>query len=173
MKYLFYFSTLFILLLGCCTEKKPSKERGEVSFLRHVGDIPFNPDLDDVNFKLCNEKHAQQYYAFGNSIHYKGEKGTLIREFQQKYTLKGVKDSGYITIRFIVNCQGETGRFRVIEMDKDYKETSLNPQIAKQLLQITQGLEGWKIAESDGNVFDYYQYLTFKITNGKIEHILP
>jgi len=78
-----------------------------------------------------------------------------------------------IRIRFIVNCAGDTGRFRILGMDKDYKQKEFSPSITDQILSITKSLTGWKTKTSNGETYDYYQYLIFKIDKGQIKEILP
>ena len=78
-----------------------------------------------------------------------------------------------MTIRFIVNCQGQTGRFRVQGMSYKYNEKTFNKNLTSQLLSLTKQLDGWIIGENGGKKFDYYQYLTFKIEKGKLIEIMP
>ena len=82
-------------------------------------------------------------------------------------------ESGFITIRFIVNCEGQTGWFRMQEMDENYKANKFNKIILDELALLTKQLNGWEIAEDRGKKFDYYQYLTFKFKNGKLIEIMP
>ncbi|MEQ9304056.1 MAG: hypothetical protein RJQ14_09090 [Marinoscillum sp.] len=41
------------------------------------------------------------------------------------------------------------------------------------MLAIIESLDGWEILSGGGNAFDYCQYLTFKIEDGKISEIMP
>lgn len=157
---------LFVII-ACKTEKQPDE------FLRQVGDITFDPKLDTLNFEPCYEDYAFQYYNFSDGIQYIGEKAKIITEFQDKFKAVNQEENGYITIRFIVNCKGNTGRFRVTGMDKNYTEKNFSKELTNQLLAITRELDGWKPGDYDGRKFDYYQYLTFKINQGKIERIMP
>jgi len=34
-------------------------------------------------------------------------------------------------------------------------------------------LKGWKVKQMESKKIDYYQYLTYKIENGKIVEVLP
>jgi hypothetical protein len=140
---------------------------------RHVGDISFNAKYDDAGFQLCEEDSALQYYNFGKAIQYKGEKAQLERDIRSRFKASNTKESGYVTIRFVVNCQGKTGRFRIKELDKDYQNIEFQGDVSEQLLQICKELNGWKIGQYEGKQYDYYQYLTFKINKGTIERIMP
>lgn len=162
-----------ILLFACQTEKEvvpPPKP-----YLRWVGDIEENPALDSKDFKLCNgDKNAYQYFNTSLGFQYKGEKKKVIETFQQQYRpVKGNKESGMIRIRFLVNCKGEAGRFRVLEADQNYQKTKFDDKIVQQLLDITKQLDGWVPMADKGVPIDYYLYLTFIIENGNIKSILP
>lgn len=170
--------TRYLPLLIClgavsCLTKTPESTVEQP--LRHVGDILENPALDTANFQPCDESLAQIYYNFGESIGYEGEKAAIIdfvyNEFQSDAS---IQDDGYVTVRFMVNCQGQSGRFRVYEMDRDYNLVSLSGDLVNQILDIVMGLDDWKIGRAEsGEAYDYYQYLTFKIVKGQITNILP
>lgn len=160
--------SILFLVLGCKTEKSPNK------YLRHVGDIEYNKSLDAANFKLCNgDDKAVQYFNLGKGLQYKGEKRTLINHFYKAYKPVDTNESGLVRIRFIVNCKGQTGRFRIISMDKNYREVKIDEKISDQLLTLTKELDGWKILSYKNKPLDYYQYLLFKIEKGKLIEILP
>ena len=144
---------------------------------KNVGDIPFNKELDDESFNICNETNINQYYVRYSSDtppSYKGEKRGLEKAIFSKYSFpQSEKENGYVTIRFIVNCEGETGRFRIEEMDFAYKPQKLDEKITSQLLEIVKNLNDWIPRKSNGESLDFYQYLTFKIKKGQIIKILP
>lgn len=144
---------------------------------KDVGDIPFNTEMDDENFNICNEGNIKQYYVRRSSDtppSYKGEKRGLEKAVFSKYRfLESEKENGYVTIRFIVNCEGKTGRFRMEEMDFAYKPQKFDVKITSQLLEIVKKLNGWTPRKRNGNNLDFYQYLTFRIEKGQITKILP
>jgi hypothetical protein len=133
-----------------------------------VGHIETDIKLDDPTFKACTSKEIYQHYNM--KARYKGEKPALIEHFSEKLN-SGIlkKENGYVTIRFLVNCKGETGRYRVKGMDFNYKIKKFDQPTIKQLLNLTKKLNGWPAFEN----FNYYQNLTFKIVNSQIEEILP
>ena len=161
--------TLLILIcfaLGCSEENR-----------KHVGDIPFDSTIDDGNFKACNESNIRQYYVRYSSDTpptYQGEKRALEQFILKHYDfpITGT-ENGYVTIRFIVNCKGETGRFRIEKMDFNYQPNSFDNAITDQLLNIVKDLEDWIPRKRRDQNLDFYQYLTFKIEKGQITKILP
>ena len=58
-------------------------------------------------------------------------------------------------------------------MNSDFEEWSFDKKLVDELLTLTKTLDGWVVGEYEGQVFDYYQYLTFKIENGKLIEIMP
>jgi len=163
---------LFILTLFIvsCSPKNSKKERKN-----SVDEIFFDEKLDSKEFKPClGDQNIIQYYYIGDGLAYKGGKIAIIEEVHKKYDTSTIKkESGLIRIRFIVNCKGETGRFRLMGMDENYKEKEFSEEITTQLMTITKNLKGWKIKTHKEQGRDYYQYLIFKLEEGKIVKILP
>lgn len=156
----------FILFFNCLAQ--------ENNFQKQVGDIQFDSKIDDPNFKICNLSKAVQYYMFEKGVQYKGEKYEIIKVFRRKYKSIDIDgETGYITIRFLVNCNGNSGLFRITSMNENYLPKIFNDEIVGQLLSITKSLDGWSIGKDEDKTYDYYQYLTFKIENGKLIEILP
>ncbi|WP_167032254.1 hypothetical protein [Chryseobacterium sp. Tr-659] len=58
-------------------------------------------------------------------------------------------------------------------MNRDLKDMILDPELENKLLQFTKSLDGWLPKEIKGLKVDYYQYLTYKIENGKVSEVLP
>lgn len=158
---------LILILMISCTQNE----------YKDVGDIPFDEEMDDDNFQICDESNIKQYYVRKSSDippSYKGEKRGLERAIISQYNFpQSEQEDGYITIRFIVNCNGETGRFRIEEMDFAYKTKKFDPKISTQLLKVVKSLKEWIPRKGKNTAYDFYQYLTFKIENGQIVKILP
>jgi len=163
---------LFLICLMVASSCQ-QKQKQETEILRHVGDINFDQKIDTTDFKPCHEDLTFQYYNFSNAIRYDGEKAKILREFDQKFKKVEESENGYVTIRFIVNCEGKTGRFRLITMDSNYKNKPMSNDLTNQLMEITKNLDGWKPGVFDGKNYDYYQYLSFKIEKGQIKRIMP
>lgn len=141
------------------------------TYSRWVGDIPFDKNKDDSSFKLCNEdnvvhsRHALDYDGGKNAI-----KEACLNAFQFQESFAAF--SGYIVIRFIRNCEGETGRFRVQTLDEHFASQDCPKALEEHLLGIVKTLKNWKYARLKDESFDCSKYLNFKINNGKIDNIL-
>lgn len=162
---------LALCLIGSC---KLSNDTAVKDYLGHVGDTVFDPKVDDDGFKVCHEDMVLQYYNFSNAIQYEGEKYAIEQAFKKNYKLDKISgENGFVSIRFIVNCEGDTGWFRVEQVDEAYEYKTFDESIIRTLLEITKSLDGWKKGEARDYVYDYYQYLTFKIEDGWITEITP
>lgn len=159
---------LITFLFGCDIQQTESK------YLRWIGDIEFESSKDNPEFKLCNgANRVAQYFHFEDGLMYNEARPKILKRFQTQYKPVENNQSGWLRIRFIVNCKGEAGMFRVISSDINYQEMKFDKRITSQLLDITKQLNIWSILSQKGNPKDYYQYLIFKIENGTIKEILP
>ncbi len=164
------FFTLFIF--SCKTEKETQNAK---EYLRWVGDIKKDTLNDNPNFKVYNgDDQILQYFNLGEGPVYKGEKSTILNTFKSNFKpLTDKNQNGLIRIRFVVNGEGKADRFRVLQSDYNYQEIQFEKTIVNQLINITKGIENWKILYRDDVPIDYYTYLIFKITDGEIIEILP
>lgn len=161
----------FGFLAASCAQ---SREGQQKIYPRQVADITPDSTQDDPLFNVCHPEAIYQYYNFGKGLLYKGEKIEITRFFQRNFKAASKEDTGYLTIRFVVNCEGKTGRFRVEQMGFDYQPKNFSPELTSQLLHLTTQLQDWGIAvDPSGQPKDYYQYLTFKLRHGNLEEILP
>ena len=165
-----FFITLVILPIWGYSQNSSSS----TSYPNTIGDIEFDSKLDNKDFDLCGETFKYSYQYFSGGLEYVGEKIAIETELKKKYNSKVVKsETGSVRIRFIVNCNGDTDRFRIIAMDEYYNEKVIDKSITDQLLKITKELKGWKVKKYKDAGITYYQYLIFKIKNGQIIEILP
>jgi hypothetical protein len=166
MHKIFFLSLFYISLqlISCAQSPKT----------RWVDDIVPDAKLDG-SFTICNtEEEAIQYFNDGKGFEYIGGKYALDSIFFSKYKQVDLPSAtGLIRIRFMVNCRGESGRFRLIGMDPDYQEKNFERGITEQLLTITKSLNGWPPKQWKNTSVDYYQYLIFKLEGGKLIKILP
>jgi hypothetical protein len=140
----------------------------------YIGNINFDEKTDRKDFILCDENQIYQYFNNSGGVEFDGEKIAIEKMFEEKYHPENTKkESGLVRIRFVVNCKGETDRFRILGMDENYQEKKFDDTILNQLLTITKNLKSWKPKTYNNTPIDYYQYLIFKIKDGKINEILP
>lgn len=170
LKRIKYVTIILLFLLFSC--KNTSNKQS--TYLENVGIILKDESEDDPNFQPCQEDYSLFYYQVDNSDHlYKGEKPAIVKAFDDIDLPVMDQNDGYVTIRFLVNCKAETGRFRVEQVDFDYKDKKFEGELVAQLLEKTKQLDGWSPATREGYKCDFYKYLTFKIIDNQIVDILP
>ncbi|WP_109301246.1 hypothetical protein [Aquimarina sp. AU474] len=134
-----------------------------------IGDIAFNKNIDDSKFEVCNEDRIFQYYSVGTNYS-NGEK-EIKRQFSELMSNLTFKNSGFITFRFVVNCNGEIGRFRVKTVDTELKENHFEERNIRHIEEKIKKLKKWNPGSRKKQNFDSYYVLTFKIEDGKINDI--
>jgi len=146
--------------------------------LKRVGYI--NPDeAIDKNeaFEVCNKKNRIYDYYAGEPTHlYKGGKKAIWNIVKQHLNKEQLfNESGYLTFRFIVNCEGKAGWFITEEANLNFKRMRFNTETTAHFYEILQKMKDWiptKIGDENEEV-DAYFYLTFKLKNGELIEILP
>lgn len=160
---------LSFILLSLITQVFAQKQ----TFPDNIGDIPFDSLQDDPGFVVCNPKQVLQYY--NTKSYYKDHKKEIIKYLPDNFNSQdSLQDqNGFLTIRFIINCNGNTGRFRLFEIDSNYQPIHFKEAFSQQLLSLVKQLSGWQPAVYKQKVYDSYQYITFRIRKGKIISISP
>ena len=179
---------LLLLLPFAYTQAQPT-----IDPQRHdnVGDIAFDPALDDPSFHLHDSTRVWQYY--NSTAYWLDHKDSITRFIRGRYhppadaanatntanaantaiATTAANQSGWLTIRFIINTEGRTGRFRLFEMDSTYQPIHFDPRISSALLAAIKDWPGWQPAHNNERRFDTYQYVTFRLRQGRITTISP
>lgn len=173
MNYLGGFLITVFGLPGCAQAPVGEKTRPT----GNVGDIFYDPDQDSPTFVLCDSTNVRQYYVRWSADappSYEGEKPALVDVFISGYSppsdTRGIR---FVTIRFAVNCRGESGRFRVETLDEQLRPAPTDDRIVDQLLTLTRSLTGWVPRKQGAQPVDFYQYLTFRVEDGVLTSISP
>ncbi len=121
---------------------------------------------------MFDSSRVFQYY--NTQAYFLDNKDSLRRYFLDGFKPGDAKGpSGYVTVKFIINCSGMTGRFRLLEMDSAYQPGHFDARMTGQLLSLVKGWKNWKPPHYKGKFYDSYQYITFRISNGKVISISP
>jgi len=133
-----------------------------------------NPDeaLLNEGFKICNEDYILQYYNT-QDLPYPNGKNNFRNYIISSFENRNYSDSGYLNIRFIINCEGKAGRFVIHENDLDLNPKPFNPDLKNQLFKLTSEAKGWKPTVIREKNRDAYMYVSFRIEHGKITEIIP
>ena len=133
-----------------------------------------NPEIALLNdgFEVCNENFILQYYNPERATYSKG-KNELRKFVLSNYTNNNYTDSGYLNIRFVINCKGEAGRYIIHENNLDLEPQKFNTELVNQLFKITSNLKNWNPNFVRNEYRDSYMYLSYRIENGEITEIIP
>jgi len=133
-----------------------------------------NPEIALLNkgFEVCNENMIIQYYNPQRATYSKGKNG--LRQFIiSNYKNRNYTDSGYLNIRFIINCKGEAGRYIIHQNNLNLEPIEFNKNLVNQLFNLTTQLKKWNPNYTYEAYRDSYIYLSYRIENGEITEILP
>lgn len=135
-----------------------------------IGELEANDSIDDNDFKLCNEDQIAEYY--GMNTDYTGGKKAIKSRILNELQFLDFKESGLLTYRFIVNCKGEIGRFRLKATNTDLQKTEVDSKNIREMEKALSKLKNWNPAiNKSGHTYDSYYVLNFKIENKKIVDI--
>ncbi|RMB58581.1 hypothetical protein EAX61_09785 [Dokdonia sinensis] len=141
-------------------------------FTESVAYIDRATALGDPNFRACDEEHIYDYYNPQRATYSKGKNG--LRDFiMSHYENRAYTDSGYLNIRFVVNCNGEAGRYVIHENNLNLEPIVFSEDLVNQLYDITTQLKRWNPNVIREEKRDSYMYISYRIENGEITEILP
>src|SRR4051812_41381802 len=106
-----------------------------------IGWIPFDKNSDNSSFKICDELNIEEYYQV-NPTYGDGMPGIRKYISAHKQSLEGLcEKDGYVIVRFVINCQGQTDRYRTKFMSLNYKdENTVNAELQKKIIQLTRDM---------------------------------
>lgn len=151
-------------------------ERRAVRAPKRVAYIDPDEVLDRyAYFSPCGDPdRIYDYYNGRVDAGFKGGKRSLERALEGKLDA-GILfgESGYLTLRFVINCEGRVGWFKVEEADLNYQLTSFRRETIQHVFDVIQDLSPWQPGIINGEVADTYAYITLKLNNGNLVEILP
>jgi len=138
-----------------------------------IGYIDRTESISPKGFTLCSEDIQIGFYSSAAPNAYKGSKYAFRKLILENYENRGYTDSGFLNLRFHVNCKGTVGHVVINEVGMDYKKTELNDDMVNQLVNLAIKEENWNAIIKSEKRRDIYMYLIFKIENGEVLEILP
>ena len=142
MKKTIYFYIVMVLLNFSCNSKKETETKKKPEYMADIGDIKFNAELDNANFKFCDSTNVLHKRA---NVAYTGGTPAMEKELIESYKKQTEFESftGYFFIRFAVNCKNESGRFRWEIVDEDFKKATCPISLEKELIRKIKNLKKW------------------------------
>lgn len=131
----------------------------------HIGDLP-----GLTNGAACDSLYIPQYYMTGEGFH---SNRYAVQEYFMKHFQEETNSfSGWITIRFLVNCTGRMSGFTLTCVDEDYIPAQCPMREGGQLLRLLHALPEWRFSYRPIEK-DYYKYLTFTFSQGRLITVRP
>ena len=157
---------LVLTLLGCKTGNQELIEH----YPNQMGEISFNAETDDPAFQLCNEQDLVHSRV---SLSYDGGRARILKIGQNMIKNTGLSFdyTGYIMVHFLVNCQGQPGRFRFEAMDMGFMEQDAPAALLDSVDKVVRSLDEWIITRATNAGKDHSKYLNFKFVNGQLDAI--
>ena len=132
-----------------------------------VGNISPDPSIDDPEFRFCSDTYVFQGYELRTKDNDKRKEinDYLLQEFRPDPSWHA--ETGFIVVRFGVNCLGLTGRHRISGIGPDLKPKHFSERLSQYLLKLVKQTR-WPEGSYKFMTVDYYQSVIFKIENGKL-----
>lgn len=128
-----------------------------------------------TDFTTCfDQQFVNDYYNGDPDAAYDGGKQALLGDILEQVNPESFADeSGYLTFRFIINCEGRAGWFTTEQADLDYMPKQFSPALIEHLFTILHSLDQWHPTVIRDEKRDAYCYLTFKFNHGQLIDLLP
>lgn len=141
-----------------------------VAFIKPETALDFPSD-----FTTCiDQQFANDYYNGDPDAAYDGGKQALLEDILAQMNPASLEDeSGYLTFRFVINCEGRAGWFTTEQADLNFVSKQFPPALIEHLFTILQSLDQWHPTVIRGEKRDAYCYLTFKLRHGELIDLLP
>lgn len=123
----------------------------------------------------CDTFKTMEYFSVNGK--YPESSHSLQEKVRKVMTASGqsMKQNGFITFRFTVNCEGVPSAYKLYMTNMDYQEQEFDKGVVQVLFGFVQSLKEWKIKPTRGkNTTEYYNYyLSFQLRDGKIISVAP
>ncbi len=83
------------------------------------------------------------------------------------------KVNGFVSIKFFVNCLGESGLFSTVALDEQYQDMEIPASLSEHLIEIARKLEGWIPFEYEDENLDGKKEIAIHFKSGEIIAITP
>ena len=171
--FLFCISMAFIVYSSGCKEDRSSIiSNYQIPIVNHdVGYIPYDSNFDKPDYLVCD---STQIASGRNRIQYEGGTKMLKKNILSNYISKREYKSfsGFVVIRFLVNCQGKSGRYRAQALNLDFSTTSAPFDLLTTSLNLVKSFDHWNKSSQKEITSEYLKFINLRFKNGEIEHLL-
>lgn len=162
---------LLLMTIACLNNDRQENSLFEIPTVDHdLGFIPFEKELDDANYVICD---STEINSGRNRVQYIGGNNKFRQDIESGFTFKKsyALFNGYIVLRFMVNCEGDVGRYRARALNIDFSPSSAPSDLVNHSVDLIKSLDNWTKRE-DNDEREYSKFINLKFNNGKIQHIL-
>ncbi|TDE16529.1 hypothetical protein [Dyadobacter psychrotolerans] len=138
--------------------------------------LPYGEYMDttmQINPK-CHQVYPVFYYQVKTK--YPVSTMTLLADVKTFMQMRGSKyaGTGYITLRFLVDCEGIIHKIRVLQTDDNYQSYRFDKKLVNDLNDYIHTLDRWEKGLSAYQLenVNYIAYLSFKIKNGEVVNVI-
>ncbi len=130
-------------------------------------------DLDALNvFQACS---LYTRYNCGTMMNVNTQPAKAINYYLNKFKfVSGTEnESGFLRLRFLINCKGELANFDLEGMNEEYEAFDFDKKITDQFIHLSKEIDHWIGYERKGEFFDCDKNMLFKIKKGQLVDISP
>ena len=124
-------------------------------------------------FSLCQPIEQLNLYPH-RSLEYKGHQRQIRKVIEQNFDANNSIDyTGFINVKFYINCKGEKGNVKIDGLGLNYKTINVSGQLQAQINNLVQALEDWILPfDKEGVRLDSTYSFVLKIENGKLTNVI-
>lgn len=125
------------------------------------------------DFKPCGD-YIYDYYNGDPDAGPRGGKRVMVRWLEEKLDVNLLKgQSGYLTFRFVINCEGQAGYFITEEASLDFAVKQFPDELIQHVYAQLVAFDNWQPTTIREEVADAYTYVTLKLKDGELIDVLP
>jgi hypothetical protein len=158
---------LFLLplaLISC--QENPANAEPPQRYAAQMVEIAPDAELDDPEFYLCSDTgmvHSRIALSYeGGFWQLDAECFVALAQSEERYTYDGL-----VLVRFIINCEKVTGRFRFQTMDAGFVHQECPDALQAEIKDCAAKLDKWTFIREENRGMDHSKFLNFKFENGK------
>lgn len=126
-----------------------------------------------ADFEPC-DNYIYDYYNGDPDAGSAGGKRALVRWLEEQLDPKLLEgQSGYLTFRFVINCEGEAGYFITEEAGLDFAVKQFPDALIQHVYLQLQAFGNWVPTVIREEKADAYAYVTLKLKDGELIDLLP
>ncbi|MEO0337823.1 MAG: hypothetical protein AAF242_01285 [Bacteroidota bacterium] len=167
-----FYLFISLIIYSCSLNPNKAPLEYELPTVKHdLGYIPFDSNIDDEGFTVCDSTNIN---SGRNRLQYTGGSDQLRADIRANYQSNTAYAdfSGYVVIRFIVNCNGKSGRYRAQSLNLDFSPSKENPDLLKNSITLIQDLDQWVKSPKYDDQTEYSKFINLKIDHGQLQHVL-